>query len=123
MLVHPARCSSASKREGLASACAAPYSQQGSSKAGIPWWGGLIIGLVALALIGALAGLAAFFMLRRRRARRGSALEEAVHKQVPAGTLNLGWPSPAGARHALCLHSVSGLQGSPLRAGRGIRSS
>ena len=25
---------------GLASACAAPYSQQGSSKAGIPWWGG-----------------------------------------------------------------------------------
>lgn len=62
---------------------AAPAPQQrGSSGAGFPWWAGLIIALVALAVIGVLAGLAALFWVRRRRARRASALEEAIQKQV-----------------------------------------
>jgi len=57
-------------------------SSQQSSKAGFPWWGGLIIALVALVLIGALAGLACFARMHRRRKRRSGALEEAIHKQV-----------------------------------------
>ncbi len=54
---------------------------QGSSKAGFPWWAGLIIALVALALILAIAGLACLGHRRRRR-RRNASLEEAIHKQV-----------------------------------------
>ena len=63
--------------------CACSGSGQGSSKAGFPWWAGLIIALVALAVIAGLAGLACLGRARRRR-RKGSALEEAIHKQVPA---------------------------------------
>ena len=54
-----------------------------TSKAGFPWWAGLIIALVALALIGAVTGLACLGRARRRR-KKSAALEEALHKQVSA---------------------------------------
>ena len=67
----------------LQCACSGSGSGQGSSKAGFPWWAGLIIALVVLAVIAVLAGLACLGRARRRR-RMGSALQEAIHKQVPA---------------------------------------
>ena len=67
--------------KALTSAVVCSGSSQGSSKAGFPWWAGLIIALVALALILAVAGLACLGHRRRRR-RRNASLEEAIHKQV-----------------------------------------
>ena len=57
-------------------------SQQQSSKAGFPWWAGLIIALVALGIIGALLGLACFARAYRRKAKRGAALEEVDNKVI-----------------------------------------
>ncbi|BDA45294.1 probable focal adhesion kinase 1 at C-terminar half [Coccomyxa sp. Obi] len=59
----------------------APQPGPGSSKAGFPWWAGLIIALVVVAILGA-ATLAACLVIRRRRRRRGSAaVETALHQK------------------------------------------
>ncbi len=60
--------------------------QQQSFQAGFPWWAGLIIALVAVGLIIALLGLACFARRRRRRAKRGAALEEAINKVIAGRT-------------------------------------
>lgn len=57
--------------------------QPASSKAGFPWWAGLIIALAAVAILGA-AALAACLVIRRRRKRTNgvASLEAAVHRKV-----------------------------------------
>lgn len=70
------------KTHTFSSAIVCSGTSQGSSKAGFPWWAGLIIALVVLALVSAVAGLACLSRARRRR-RRGVSLEESMQKQVP----------------------------------------
>ena len=61
--------------------CIAGAAQPGSSKAGFPWWAGLIIALVAVAILGA-ATLAACLVFRRRRRRGNAAVVTALDQKV-----------------------------------------
>ncbi|CAL8471108.1 g10650 [Coccomyxa elongata] len=54
--------------------------QPGSSKAGFPWWAGLIIALVVVAIIGA-ATLAACLVIRRKRRGGNAIVETALHQK------------------------------------------
>lgn len=73
--------------------CIAGAAQPGSSKAGFPWWAGLIIALVVVAILGA-ATLAACLVIRRRR--RGNAavvtaLDQKVGLLAPSAMSALVW--------------------------------